>query len=196
GSTDRTIEIAAAAGATVHRFKWTDDFAAARNYAEGLVADGYVYWQDADEVLIAGGNLIWAIAEIGEEAGVKPTMVWQRDDRGNVMKSYPRQELIHRAGAYKWVGARHEALVAVDPATPPAREDRGIQVEQIVRTGGDRAYGDPFEPLRPPRDERGLFYLAREHWYAGHHHEAIGLVDFLLQSAPEWPIQRSHAAMI
>ena len=31
GSRDRTIEIAAAAGAKVHHFAWCDDFAMARN---------------------------------------------------------------------------------------------------------------------------------------------------------------------
>lgn len=191
GSTDRTIEIAHEHGARVEHFDWINDFAAARNYAESLCTMDYVYWQDADEVLVSGANVIRGIVAKGEDVGVKPTMVWERDSSGAVVKSYARQHLLHKRGAYTWKGARHEATVG-----PDGREEPRIQVEQIERTGGDRAYGDPFEPLRPPADERGLFYLAREHSYAGHHHETIALVDLLLSGPVEWPIQRSDAAIL
>lgn len=54
GSRDRTIEIAQAAGATVHSFAWCDDFAAARNAALQHVDTDWVLVLDADEVLLPG----------------------------------------------------------------------------------------------------------------------------------------------
>ncbi len=51
GSTDRTVEIARTHGATVHHFKWCDDFAAARNFALTHASGDWILSLDADEVL-------------------------------------------------------------------------------------------------------------------------------------------------
>src|SRR3990167_7436845 len=67
GSTDRTVEIAHQYGARVEHFEWVNDFSAARNYAESLCNGEYIYWQDADEVLLVGHEIIRSIVEKGEE---------------------------------------------------------------------------------------------------------------------------------
>lgn len=51
GSTDRTVEIAEAAGATVHRAAWNDDFAVARNACLQHVRGEWVLWLDGTERL-------------------------------------------------------------------------------------------------------------------------------------------------
>jgi tetratricopeptide (TPR) repeat protein len=51
GSTDRTVAIAAAAGARVYPFAWGDDFAAARNEALRYVRGDWVLVLDADEIV-------------------------------------------------------------------------------------------------------------------------------------------------
>lgn len=51
GSTDRTVEVARAAGATVVEGGWSDDFAAARNAALEHCGSTWVLHVDADEVL-------------------------------------------------------------------------------------------------------------------------------------------------
>lgn len=49
GSTDDSVEIARAAGASVHHFEWIDDFAAARNFAASHATCGWVTYLDADD---------------------------------------------------------------------------------------------------------------------------------------------------
>jgi len=54
GSTDRTRQIAAEHGALVHDFVWSDDFAAARNYALDLARGDWIIYIDADERIRQG----------------------------------------------------------------------------------------------------------------------------------------------
>ena len=49
GSADRTPELAAQLGATVHRTAWENDFSAARNHCLRLVTGNWVLWLDAGE---------------------------------------------------------------------------------------------------------------------------------------------------
>ena len=51
GSTDRTVEIATAAGARVERGEWTGDYGAARNKALAMARGTWALSLDADEVL-------------------------------------------------------------------------------------------------------------------------------------------------
>ena len=52
GSQDETPEIATQYGAKVKNFKWSDDFASARNYALSQVSGDWVLVLDADEELV------------------------------------------------------------------------------------------------------------------------------------------------
>ncbi len=51
GSTDRTVEIAEAAGAKVYHFPWCDSFAAARNESMRYANGRWIFWMDADDTL-------------------------------------------------------------------------------------------------------------------------------------------------
>ncbi len=53
GSTDRTREIAAGAGARVFDFPWVDDFSAARNESLRHATGQWIFWMDADDRLDA-----------------------------------------------------------------------------------------------------------------------------------------------
>jgi tetratricopeptide (TPR) repeat protein len=53
GSTDRTREVAARAGARVFDFPWSGDFAAARNESLRHATAPWIFWLDADERLDA-----------------------------------------------------------------------------------------------------------------------------------------------
>ncbi len=49
GSKDKTPQIARALGARVYRFKWIDDFSAARNESIRHATSDYIMWLDADD---------------------------------------------------------------------------------------------------------------------------------------------------
>ncbi len=67
GSVDDTVALATAAGATVHRFTWVDDFSAARNAALDLCTGDWRLVLDADEWLADGAE---ALAALRHEAPV------------------------------------------------------------------------------------------------------------------------------
>ena len=49
GSSDNTKEIAARFTSKIYDFEWTDDFAAARNFAMSKAVKSYQLWVDADD---------------------------------------------------------------------------------------------------------------------------------------------------
>jgi glycosyltransferase involved in cell wall biosynthesis len=57
GSTDRTAEIAESYGARVFNYQWNDNFAAARNFAASQATKDWIFFIDADEVLVNPGNV-------------------------------------------------------------------------------------------------------------------------------------------
>jgi len=197
GSTDGTVEIAQEYGAKIGHFEWVDDFALARNYAERLCTGDYIWWIDADEVLVEGKELIREIAQEGRRDGVRPLLVFTRDGNGQPVKTYIRQETLHKNnGGWKWVGAAHNWL-----SGPSRDSEPRIVVEHTARPSGDRPnHKDIFVALRKNLGkgfkERDLFYLLREHWYKGNYQEAIALAERLLRQHPGWPIERSHAALV
>lgn len=67
GSTDATIEVARASGATVGQFAWCDDFSAARNAALAIADADWHLVLDADEWLVSGGKSIRELAGIDPE---------------------------------------------------------------------------------------------------------------------------------
>jgi glycosyltransferase involved in cell wall biosynthesis/ubiquinone/menaquinone biosynthesis C-methylase UbiE len=198
GSSDKTIEIAKSYGARMGHFPWCDDFAAARNYAEGLCFGEYLYWQDADEILLEGHEAIRQIVSEGKQDGIAPFMIFSRDKNGNPATTYARQELLHKnTKEWSWHGAAHNWLNGTGRI-----EHKDIVVEHLSRPSGDRPnHADMFDALRSDLEketltERTLFYLARQHFYKKHWHECLGLVALLLQIPPGWPIQRSRACLM
>lgn len=52
GSADRTKEIAAGFTEQIYSIPWEDDFAAARNFAFSKGTGDYLFWLDADDVIL------------------------------------------------------------------------------------------------------------------------------------------------
>lgn len=63
GSTDETTRIAAEEGARVAHFRWVDDFSAARNAALDMSHADWNIVVDADEHLVAGGEVLASLRQ-------------------------------------------------------------------------------------------------------------------------------------
>lgn len=199
GSTDKTEEIARSFGARIGHFPWCDDFAAARNYAESLCFGEYLYWQDGDEILLEGKEVIREIVEKGEADGVAPMLIFTRDSTGAAQSTHLRQELLHKNnGAWLWHGAAHNWLNGPVRTAAPQ-----ILVEHLNRPSGDRPnHADIFKALRKNFEdpeapiERNFFYLARQYFYAKCYRETIALIVQMLQTPVSWPVQRARGCIM
>jgi hypothetical protein len=116
GSDDATPELALAAGATVHRFAWCDDFAAARNAALDHCCTPWVLMADADEWLIDGGPWLQHLSPPAATLGLV-TMHNSFDEsssQGVISARLPR--LLPRGTRY--AGRVHEQPVSPLPLRP------------------------------------------------------------------------------
>lgn len=116
GSTDRTIEIAEAAGAELERGYWDDDFARARNAAVAMTRAKWVLIVDADERVRADQGLLRRSlrqALIHEGVGRDTLHVTVRDIRtsGHV-NSFLSRRLLRPARA-QYRNAVHEDVYAL-----------------------------------------------------------------------------------
>lgn len=157
GSTDDTKRIAATYGCKIYDFEWIDDFAAARNYAFSKATSDYIFWLDADDVLL----------EVDREkfSKLKETLDTSVDA---VSMAYAltsdvsgrRNRLVNRKRGFRWIGAVHEYLevwgniIASDVVVTHNRvhkiSDRNLNIfEQRW------SVGLPFSP-------RDLYYFANE----------------------------------
>ena len=120
GSSDRTVEIAEAFGATVVRTTWTDDFAAARNVPLAACTGAWVLSIDADEQLVAprAGALRRALGPRGVPAyGVLIRSLTDDAAQGAGFE-HEAIRLFRRAGL-RWVGAVHETVADARTGAPP-----------------------------------------------------------------------------
>lgn len=105
-------------------FPWCNDFAAARNYnfSQASSDTDYIYWQDADDILV-GGQYLRPIAEMAKESGkdvVYFTYWYGCEFNGEplpknlkeVLMEHPRERLI-KPFTNVWKGRLHETPIPV-----------------------------------------------------------------------------------
>lgn len=118
GSTDRTKKIAAEYTDQIFDFIWTNDFAAARNYAFSKATKDYIYSADADERLDAENQkrfLLLKEALLPEIEIVQ--MYYCNQLENNTIYSYDKEyrpKLYKRIRQFVWQERVHEA-VALQP---------------------------------------------------------------------------------
>jgi glycosyltransferase involved in cell wall biosynthesis len=212
GSTDKTVEIAKQAGCRVFevgdKFKikatqqnyndWVEKFgykpsfkidqgyfhfSNARNYAASLAENDWVFQPDADEIV--EWNLEKVKEIIQNEDHLEYRFCYQYEPNGVCRKSKLRWT--------KWVHEIHENIPGQTPK-PPKFVDfiyhHHYQEPKLER--GNYLPGLELSVLENPRDDRNVYYLAREYFYRQEYAKAIKMFEVAVE-INNWPPEKGQA---
>jgi glycosyltransferase involved in cell wall biosynthesis len=188
GSRDGTKDIARRYQARLFDYPWRNDFAAARQCSFDLARGDWVFWVDADDVVL-------------EAASIRPELVqaprgvicfyWAyeagRDELGNPVCELWRERCVRNNRNYRWRGRVHEVLV---PRRHGAiRRSRDVRVVHQPQT-----HPRPRNPRRNLEileseyarcrgrvEPRLLYYLGNEYADTGQHDAAIACLERYLE---------------
>lgn len=142
GSTDRTVEIARDAGATVVEGHWDDDFARARNTALDHCHGDWILHVDADELLDTEAVALRQSLQRGGMPDGLLVRIDNVDGEGIVRQVHQACRIFRRARAH-WLGRIHEQVVArpgqpvldIKPATGITIRHSGYAPEVVAAKG-------------------------------------------------------------
>lgn len=188
GSQDSTVEIARQFTDKVYSFPWVDDFSAARNFSFSKATMQYLFWMDADDILLPQDREnLFSLKETLDPSIDLVMMKYHVafDGQGNPVFSYYRERMLRRAKQYRWQGAIHEAI------TP----EGNILYSEIALTHRKIGAGDPDRNLRifekmikegkklVPREN---YYYGRELYYHGQYQQAAYILSRYLDTPGGW----------
>ncbi|MCB0112026.1 MAG: glycosyltransferase, partial [Caldilineaceae bacterium] len=189
GSPDDTVQVARRYTDRVFPFPWIDDFAAARQFAFDQVQSDWVFWLDADDVVLSAAQIRSQIhAAPATVAGYLWPYIVGRDAHGHSTCQFWRERCVRNDGRFRWVGRVHEVLCG--PREAQLVRDETVRVEHQPQDKGVR---DPRRNLRLLEQElatnldrpepRLLYYLGREYADVGEYEQAIALLTRYLTVA-------------
>lgn len=161
GSTDQTKQIANRWTKRVYDFKWVYDFSAARNEAFQHATMDYIFWLDADDVLMREeANRLRMLKNVLDQSVDAVSMKYHADFdvQGNVTGSVIRHRLFKREKQYRWTGVVHEHIEVPSTDTiwasdivvthQPPNNERSIRnldlYERYLKRGGTLTPHDLF----------------------------------------------------
>lgn len=173
GSTDTTISLLKAGGATVNvrHLQKTFRFDEARNEAASYVPDDYdvLVSVDFDERFVPGWReQVEACFSNTDVCTASYTLVYSYTPDGVITVAYPRVAM-HRPKAATWLYAVHEVLV---PSAVPHVSPAKVPELMCVHYGAAKQAGHYLDLLKlayqeNPKDARSAQYLAREYYHMG-----------------------------
>lgn len=187
GSTDQTKAIAEKYNAQIYDFDWIDDFSAARNYAFAKAIQDYIFWLDADDVLLdEDQHKFIDLKQTLDPAVDSVTMRYNLafDEYGNVTFSLRRNRLVKRSRNFQWRGVVHEYLevygkilhsdIAVTHLDKGGDSDRNLKIYQRRLERGEE-----FSP-------RDFYYYNNELFNHGMYQDAIAVYERFLATGQGW----------
>jgi glycosyltransferase involved in cell wall biosynthesis len=197
GSTDNTVQLAKAAGASVVEFEispWRFD--TARNKSLAAIPEDYDYCiaLDCDEVLLPG----WRDGlERAHKAGItrpRYKYVWSWNDDGTEGLTYGGDK-IHARKDYVWKHPVHEVMTCTSTETQGWFDE--IEIHHYPDSTKSRGQYLPLLALsveEDPTDDRNAFYYARELFFTGDREAArVEFKRHLLLPKAVWRPERARS---
>lgn len=114
GSTDKTKSIVSQYTNKIYDFKWVNDFAKARNYSFSKATKEYIFWLDADDVVLEEDRkkLICLKEEMNGEVDVYTMLYnYSQDKNGLPLIIQRRERIVKRKNNYQWKSPIHEVII-------------------------------------------------------------------------------------
>lgn len=174
GSIDKTKAIALEFGAKIYDFEWIDDFSAARNYSFSKASQEYIFWLDADDVMLEEDRKKFIKLKATLDPRVDVVMMRYNlgvDEEGNAASTYYRERLLKRVRNFRWNDPIHEYMIlkgniintdiGITHKKLHGRSSRNLNIfEKMISEGKELSH-------------RNYFYYARELFRNGYFDEAI-----------------------
>lgn len=174
GSEDKTVEIAKQYTDRVFFFEWTGKFKDARNESFRHATKDYIFYMDADDVLLEEDREKFKKLKESLDPSVDSVSMYYNagtDEFGNVTLQYRRNRIVKRKRNFKWKGDVHNYLevfghiinsdVAITHKKTQHAVGRNLSIYQTKIDNGDE-----FTP-------RDYFYYGNELRENGHYEKAI-----------------------
>ncbi|HSO33016.1 MAG TPA: glycosyltransferase, partial [Labilithrix sp.] len=195
GSTDRTVAIAEAAGASVHHFTWINDFSAARNFAFSRARGAWMLVLDADEALLPELCARVARVLLASKASALRIPATSLDDCGRAQMTMMSTRLLRNGHGYAYEGRVHEDVTTSILRAGGTIEDclelplvhYGYTAAESGRKNRQARNIELLEAAHraAPEDPRHWHYLGIENRISGDLSGAAGWFDRVLARAPE-----------
>lgn len=187
GSKDNTVEIAKKFNAKIYKFKWIDDFSAARNFAFSKATSDYIMWLDGDDFINEDDikkieNLLSNMDSSYDY--ISAEYILARNSEGKVSTSLRRNRIVKRQSAFLWVGNVHEYLAvygkglegnfSIEHGKVKEYTDRNLQIFKTMEKNNKK-----FTP-------RDIYYYANELFDNGYYKESIDQYNKFIDTKEGW----------
>lgn len=196
GSTDRTVEIAKKYTNRVYFFKWTGKFKDARNESFKYATKDYIFYMDADDVLLEKDRKKFKHLKQTLDPSVDAVSMYYNagtDEYGNVTLTFRRNRLLKRSRNFKWKGDVHNYIevsgniINSDIAITHKKEQHAVGRNLAIYEEKIKS-GDQFSP-------RDYFYYGNELRENGHYEKAIENYTKNIQMKEGWVEDKVYACI-
>ncbi|MGH9101881.1 MAG: glycosyltransferase, partial [Acidimicrobiales bacterium] len=205
GSSDRTAEVAAGAGAKVVRGRWEKDFSSARNAALAHCRGTWILWVDADEVLRGDLEAVRTLLHADRATEGFSVRIENLVGAGTGSTAAHRAARLFRRDAGCWRGRIHEQVwstrggrrLELAALVPQLWIEHRGYLDEVMRSR-DKVRRN-LDLARAAVDDPGverayaLMNLGRSLYLAGEHRESLERATESLSAGPD-PLTRHLAA--